>query len=73
MRVKSTNIEQGWIDAGLAAMVGRFRMADVRSAMYRAGCVDGSADRAADRLLQKERKAGRIRAINNKVWEANNG
>jgi hypothetical protein len=25
--------------------------------------------RAADRLLQRERKAGRIRAVNNRLWE----
>ena len=61
--------------AGIAAMTGSFTKNDVRNALIRAGVpvdmphADYIADRAADRLCQAERKAGRIRAINNKNWE----
>jgi hypothetical protein len=54
-------------DAGLAAMRGRFKAANVREALSRAGVEN--IDRAADRLMQGERKAGRIRAVDNKNWE----
>lgn len=66
-------------DAGIAAMRGTFRAHDVRFALARAGVEDepgkewaGTVSRAADRLMQAERKAGRVRAINNKVWEETN-
>ena len=53
-------------DAGLAAMAGTFRAGKIASAMARAGVIDlpgqsYTAERAADRLIQFERKAGRIR------------
>lgn len=71
-------------DAGLAAMRGQFRAIDIAGALLRAGVpqkndeytsyprplsMDWIPERAADRLLQAERKAGRIRAVNNKNWE----
>ncbi len=61
-------------DAGIAAMRGTFRADAVRRALARAGVDDEpgrqwTVERAANRLMQAERKAGRIRAINNKVWE----
>lgn len=67
MRVHGVEITREQIEAGMAAMVGQFRAHDVRVAMSRAGVKE--TDRAADRLMQFERKAGRIRAVNNKVWE----
>lgn len=68
MRVLGHTITDEQIAAGLAAMKGRFRAHDVRRAMAKAGVKE--TDRAADRLMQSERKAGRIRAVNNKLWEA---
>lgn len=58
--------------AGVAAMSGSFTMMDVLGALAQAGVPArrGVAARAADRLLQRERKAGRIRAVNNKNWQA---
>lgn len=72
MKVYGYDVTQEQIKAGLAAMAGQFRMTEVVGAMMRAGVPDRGAiaGRAADRLLQKERKAGRIRAVNNKLWEA---
>lgn len=61
-------------DAGIAAMQGQFKAWDVRHAMARAGVDDEpgqqyTLERAADRLMQAERRRGNIRAINNKNWE----
>lgn len=73
--VKGIGITARQRDAGLAAMVGLFTKNDVRTALVAAGVpysVIGEsylADRAADRLCQSERKARRIRAINNRTWE----
>jgi hypothetical protein len=55
------------IEAGLAAMRGRFNAWHVRGSLSHAGVVN--TDRAADRLMQAERKAGRIRAVDNRNWE----
>jgi len=57
-------------DAGIAAMRGQFKAWDVRGALSRAGVPFEALDRGADRLLQAERRAGRIRAVNNRNWEA---
>jgi hypothetical protein len=71
MKVYGEQISDEQISAALAAMVGEFRMTDVLGAIRRAGVSDtpGVAERAVDRLLQRERKAGRIRAVNNRLWE----
>lgn len=61
MKVNGIEIAPDHIAAGLAAMDGVFTFASVRGAMIRAGAGD-EAFRAADRLLQQERKAGRITA-----------
>ena len=65
--VKGENISAEQRDAGLAAMRGRFNAWNVRGALSRAGVEN--TDRAADRLMQAERKAGRIRAVDNRNWE----
>ena len=71
MKVHGTEITAEQIAAGDAAMTGDFKLSDVRGALLRAGVGHGAvADRAADRLLQKARKAGRIRAVNNRNWQA---
>lgn len=73
--VKGVAITAEQRDAGVAAMKGRFTKNEVRHALILAGVPVSMphetwlADRAADRLMQAERKAGRIRAINNKNWE----
>lgn len=59
MRVYGKEVTQEQIAAGLAAMTGEFTVSDVEDALERAGCEYEM--RAADRLLQKERKAGRIK------------
>jgi hypothetical protein len=58
-------------DAGLAAMVGTFTYHDIQAAMARAVGPSDRIYRAADRLLQAERKAGRIRTTpgNKRKWE----
>ena len=68
--VQGIGITAAQRDAGLAAMVGDFSKNNVASAMCRAGVPwdNWVADRAADRLLQTEKKAGRIYTISNRAW-----
>lgn len=49
-----------------------FKAADVESAFIRLGVqnVDGVPMRAADRLIQRERKAGRIKLVKTAWWQA---
>ncbi len=72
MNVLGTVISEQQIAAGNAAMVGQFRLSDVVHALTRAGVPHDNyvAGRAADRLLQKARKAGRISAVTNKLWRS---
>ena len=73
--VKGVGISAEARDAGVTAMQGRFTKNDVRNALVQAGVpysIEGEpwlADRAADRLCQAERRAGRIRAVTNRLWE----
>jgi hypothetical protein len=71
VKVYGEQIRDEQISAALAAMVGEFRCSDIENALVRAGVREPGAVamRAADRLLQRERKAGRIRAVNNRLWE----
>ena len=80
MKVYGCEVTQGQQDAIVAAMRGRFEMLDIVGAATRAGVgsghrVNGSdyqatvAGRAVDRLLQRERKAGRIKFKNGR-WFA---
>lgn len=72
MRVYGVEVTEDQLCAGVAAMNGEFRMSDVLKALTAAGVPypHGVAGRATDRLLQRERKAGRIVAVNNKLWRA---
>lgn len=72
MIVKGFEVSEEQLEAGRSAMTGRFRIGDIKRALILAGVSphDWIAEGAADRLLQKERKAGRVRAVNNKLWEA---
>ena len=71
MRVKGREIPQPVLDAGLRAMRGEFTSATVQMAIVRTAgkefdwgpAEDWVLDRTANRLLQRERKAGRIRFI----------
>lgn len=57
-------------DAGLAAMRGRFARGMVAGALLDAGVPFSVTYRAADRLLQSERRAGRIRVVKGRgCWE----
>lgn len=72
MKVHGIEISEGQIAAMLQAMGTRFRLADVISAAEAAGVQKGEiAMRAADRLVQKQRKAGKIRIIDSgPYWAA---
>lgn len=64
MKVKGVEITEQQLAAMLQAMGERFRAADVMAAAEAAGVQKGEvAMRAADRLLQKQRKAGKIKII----------
>ena len=54
--------------ACLAAMVGKFRAMDIEMAASNAGAPCDVVMRIADRLIQRERKAGRIKRVGNR-WE----
>lgn len=68
MFVGTEEITDDQIAAAVAAMKGDFKSWHVRTALARAGVQN--TDRAADRIMQRERKAGRIVAVNNKNWRA---
>ena len=71
MKVYDIEITAEQIAAAVNAMRGEFRMNDVVVAIIRAGVPQGHvASRAVDRLLQRERRAGRILTVNNKLWRA---
>ncbi|AXK44070.1 hypothetical protein [Erythrobacter aureus] len=76
MKTAGFELSDEQINAGLAAMTGTFRLFDVERALYRAGVPDEFegkryvASRSADKLLQRERKAGRIQTNpdNKREW-----
>ena len=70
MKSYGYEISDAMIVAGLTAMKGQFLAVDVEIALCRAGCPDEAIQwRVADKLLQRERKAGRIKFENGK-WSA---
>lgn len=75
MRVQGVAISTEVQDAAARAMVGKFQSSDVRRAIARAGLDPGRpadylVERVADRIMQRARKRGEIKAITNKVWLA---
>lgn len=62
---------EGWRETGLDAMRGTFTFLSVRLAISFKHGPDDRIYRFADRLLQAERKAGRIRTTpgNKRKWE----
>jgi hypothetical protein len=77
MNIYGVKISEEQINAAVRSMRGTFTMVDVIHALCRAGvAAEGPvAARAADRLLQRERKAGRIRCNpnNKRQWLASEG
>lgn len=74
MNIQGIEITEEQQAAGIAAMVGQFAASDVRAALAKAGVTGGKpgdylVERVADRLMQRERKRGVIRAINTRKWE----
>lgn len=71
MRVKGVEVTEAQIQIILSAMQKRFRAADVVAAAEAAGVAKGEvAMRAADRLIQKQRKAKQIRIVDSgPFWE----
>lgn len=75
MKTYGVEITAEQLAAGRAAMTGTFRMHDVTAALARAGVParpDYLAGRTADKLLQRERRAGRIKVNpdNKREWIA---
>lgn len=81
MKVQGIEITTEQISAGLAVMTKKvFTKNDVLAALCKAGVPysvpNGSrhptivGERAADSLLQRERRAGRIKAVTNRTWTA---
>lgn len=64
MQIKGVDITEAQSQAILASMQTRFRASDVIAAAEAAGVEKGEiAMRAADRLIQKQRKAKKIRLV----------
>jgi hypothetical protein len=70
MKSYGYEISDAIIVAGLTAMKGQFTALNVEDALCRAGCPEEPIpSRVADKLLQRECKAGRIKFENGK-WSA---
>lgn len=69
MKVQGHEITQEQIDACLARMKKQpFQLYQLVSAMYVAGVHGNAVERFADRMIQRERKAGNI-ALRGRDWE----
>lgn len=72
MKVDGYEVSEKVIAAALATVSqfrGRwFRMHDLRLALKDNGVPYGITDRLGDRILQRERKAGRVRRLNGGGW-----
>ncbi len=69
MKIEGEVVTEAQIDAGLAAMSkDGFTAKDVEMAMLAAGCSEAAAYRGSDRLLQRERRAGRIKFVRGTGW-----
>lgn len=71
MQIKGVEITEAQVEAILASMQKRFRASDVIAAAEAVGVEKGEiAMRAADRLIQKQRKAKTIRLVGSgPYWE----
>jgi hypothetical protein len=62
MKSYGFEVPQAAIDAALSAMTGDFVALDIEQALSKAGCNPNAIpSRVADKLLQRERRAGRIK------------
>ena len=69
MKVKDVEISEAQVEAMRGAMSAKFRASDIVSAAELAGVPTGEVSmRAADRLIQAERKRGRIRVTTPPFW-----
>ncbi len=71
MRVYGETIAPETIAAAVERMTGEFRAIDIESVFRRCGHTSSNVtNRATDRLLQRERKAGRIEVVpeNKRYW-----
>lgn len=72
MKVNDVEITEAQIQAMLAAMNERFRAADIIAAAEAAGVKKGTiSNRAADRIIQKQRKARAIRLLDSGPYWTN--
>lgn len=70
MKVKGIEITQAQIDACLVRMrMDRFYACQIYVTAIGAGVSEIAADRVADRLIQRERKAGRIELLPGNCWK----
>ena len=58
MKVLGEEITEIQIESGLNAMTGKFTLTCIAGVLHRAGVTN--SERTADRLLSREKKAGRI-------------
>lgn len=73
MKVKDFEVSEQQIAAMSAAMNERFRSADIVAVAEHAGVPKGEISmRAADRLIQQQRKAGKIQIIKSGPYWARN-
>jgi len=72
MRIGAYILSQVQLDAALAAMAGIFTKNDVRDALQTKGLpwLDGTSNDVTQRLIQRQRKLGRIKRIENSKWQA---
>lgn len=76
MRILGHEVAPEILAAGEAAMQGTFRKIDVEAALIRAGCprtirikyTEYFADRVADNLIQRAKRAGRIAKGERRTW-----
>ena len=69
MKSYGIEITEEQVAAGLAVMARPFKAMELEGALRRAGVPEeANPSRVADKLLQRERKAGRIRFTSNR-WE----
>jgi len=72
VRIGAYILSQVQLDAALAAMAGIFTKNDVRDALQTKGLpwLDGTSSDVTQRLIQRQRKLGRIERIENSKWQA---
>lgn len=72
MIIKGHEVTARQQQAARDVMRGEFNAHDVRNALARAGVpTEGYVvERVADRIMQQERKAGRVEAVHGRTWRS---